>query len=189
MNNLLDNVYGTLFNPDETFDQLKENPSLLQASLLILLITAVKPILELIGSKSEMSFLLSIFGVLFSIAGIVICWLFVSYFLDIFVGIFKESKKIRIFLTLSAFSLLPLIFLNPINLLKSAGTAGYIVALILGILIFVWFVKLLNLALIKTYDLTSQKSLLLLSLPFLGLIFSIGSYTWLIYILYTIFYY
>jgi len=91
MSNFLNNFYGTLFSPIETFSRLKENPPL----LLFFDISLV-------------------FRIIFGL----ISWLFLASFFESLARIFKRQGGMKIFLTLSAFALLPGYFLALLNYLK-----------------------------------------------------------------------
>ncbi|OGI22881.1 MAG: hypothetical protein A2287_10310 [Candidatus Melainabacteria bacterium RIFOXYA12_FULL_32_12] len=168
MNNFLDSFYGLLFSPDKTFDNLRENPPLFQGFLIVLFISILNPVLNFKtfdGTATLIWLSLSIFGAL--LFGL-LSWLFFAFFLDLVASIFGQSGKIKIFLTLSAFALIPWVFLGPIELLKTAGLLADIFAIFLGLLVWLWVVVLVIKAIIKTYQLSFGKTLTLLIIPSLG---------------------
>lgn len=168
MNNFLDNIYGVLFYPDETFDRLKENPPVSQGFFIVVIISAIGAFLNFSFLDESRSFIflgLDIFGSIFS--GI-LSWLFPAFFLEIVSSIFKQSGKLKTFLTLFGFSLVPWIFAGPAELLKTAGPAGKLIGVFLGLFIWLWVAVLVFKAIIKSYELSPGRGLILISIPFLG---------------------
>jgi len=166
MNNFLDNVYGVLFSPKESFDRLIINPSVFQGFIIVLIISIINPLInfDFCGS-SKCLFLLGfqIFSAAF--AGVV-SWLFFASFIEIIASVFKQAGRIKEFLTLSAFALIPWIFIAPAELLKSAGILGNIFGILFGLGIWLWVTILTFIALIKTYNLSLGRTIVLLTIPF-----------------------
>lgn len=187
MNSFLDNFYEVLFSPDKAFSKLRENPPLFQGFLLVLFISILGPLLsfKVFNGPITLAWLsLSIFGaILFG----VLSWLFFAFFLDLIASIFGQSGRIKTFLTLSAFALIPWIFLGPIELFKTAGLVADIFAIFLGLFVWLWVVILVIKAIIKTYQLSFGKTLTLILVPFLGsfltFYWTIGFFTTLFQIL------
>ncbi len=166
--NFLDNFYGILFNPRETFDRLKESPSLMQGVLIIVAISALGAILKFeLFSGIESLFFLG-FSIFAAVIGGVISWFFFAAFLDILASIFKWPGRMKIFLTLSAFALVPWLFLAPLELLKNGGVIGAMFGIILGLLVWLWVVILIFTAVHKAYDLSFGRTLSILIIPFFG---------------------
>ena len=49
--NFLNNIYGTLFTPDETFSELKENTAVPQALVVVVFVSILNTILNINGSS------------------------------------------------------------------------------------------------------------------------------------------
>lgn len=166
MNNFLDNVYGAIFSPKETFDKLIQNPQVFQGFIIVLVISIIGP---LTGFKTcsglKCLFLLGfqVFGAAFT--GVV-SWLFFASFLEIIASVFKHSGKIKEFLTVSAFALIPWLFIAPANLFKTAGILGGILGILLGLGVWLWVTVLVFLAVMKTYNLSFSRAVILLVIPF-----------------------
>lgn len=168
MNNFLDNFYGVLFSPDETFDKLKENPPFFQGFLIILFVSILSPLLNFKGIYGTSSLILFIFGLMGAIFISISSWLSFAFFLEILASIFKQSGKFKEFLTLSAFALIPWLFLGPVELFKTGGIIGKLFGIVFGLIIWLWIIVLVIKAVMKTYQLSFGRVLLIIILPSLG---------------------
>ncbi len=162
-----ENVYGTLFYPGETFESLKQNPPIVQAvgivvviSILNLFVNSVVPV-----TQAPAAFTISIIGQAFS--GL-FKWVVFAAFLELIALIFKHGGRIKIFLTLSAFALLPWIFIGPAFLLKTGGTIFSLIGIILGFVVWGWATALTVFAGMKAYDLSPRRGILLFVIPVFG---------------------
>lgn len=165
MKDFLENFYGVLFLPDAAFDKLKENPPLFQGFLIVIFVSLLNPVLHFNQDSGIGWLIFNIFG---SITSGIISWLFFASFLEILASIFKQSGKMRIFLTLSAFALIPWILRAPVELFKAAGMPGKVFSIILGLAIWFWAVYLFIMAIIKSYELSLSKALVLGATIFLA---------------------
>lgn len=173
----LDNFYGTLFSPRETFDRLKENPSSIQGLLIIVFISALGAIFKFEIFDGTKNMLLLSFSMFISVIGGIVSWLFFAAFLDILASIFRQPGKFKIFLPLSAYALIPWLFLAPVILLKSGGILGAILGIILGLSIWLWVIVLIFTAVMKAYEFSFPRALSVLTIPFLG---SIIAFHWIV---------
>lgn len=168
MEKFLDNFYGVLFSPDKTFEKLRENPPLFQGFLIVLFISALAPILDFKGVYGPFElawFVLSIFGAIFFGVS---SWLSFGFFLELLASIFKQSGKIKEFLTLFAFALIPWIFLAPVELFKTDGVVGKLLGMFLGIFIWLWVIVLIIRAMMKAYNLSFGRVLMVIIVPIIG---------------------
>lgn len=175
--NLFDNIYGALFTPDKTFNELKENPVIEQGFIIVVCISMLATLLNFSLIDGFNSVLMLGINVIFSAFAGVISWVFFASFFELIAGIFKQAGKIRIFLTLSAFSLLPWAFLAPIQLFKTGGKLGGIFGIIFGLAIWLWSTALIVVSVIKSYNLSLGRALVFLIVPFVG---GILSFNWFI---------
>jgi hypothetical protein len=166
MNDFLNNIYGILFSPKETFDKLIQNPPLFQGFILVLAVSIINPLMHIEICKSpECIFLVGLRIFSSAFAGIV-SWLFFASFIEIVASIFKQAGRIKEFLTSSAFALVPWIFIAPAELFKSAGILGDILGILLGLGIWLWVTVLVFMAVMKTYNLSFGRTIVLLTIPF-----------------------
>ena len=165
MEDFLENFYGVLFSPDATFNKLKENTPLLQGFFIVIFISLLNPILHF---NQDSGFFWLIFNIFGSITSGIISWLFFASFLEILASVFKQSGKMRIFLTLSAFALIPWILRAPVELFKAAGMPGSVLSVLLGLAIWFWAVYLFLMAIIKSYELSLSRALVLTVTIFLA---------------------
>ncbi len=172
--NFFDNIYGTLFQPDETFDELKEKQFIEQAFIIVVAVSALFPLL-FSPAKGDLSGLF--FNTLLAVLAGVISWVVFASFFEIVANIFNQGGKIRSFLTLSAFSLLPWLLLAPIELFKTAGIFGEFIGILSGLIIWLWTTTLVIIAVIKTYNLDLGRALLFVIIPFIG---GVISFNWFI---------
>ncbi len=98
----LDRLYGTLFLPQSTFEQLRANPSLWQAAIVIALVN----ILETLRLDQ-----FSIFRMIWSVISSLIGWLFFTFLLKQLAAVFQKNIKLVNLLTLTGFASLPWLFM------------------------------------------------------------------------------
>lgn len=160
-------IYGVLFYPNETFDDLKHDPPILQALGIVIAVSILNP---LISSSSGPDQSLGWFVFILFNAGIsgLIKWVFFAAFVEALASIFKKGGQIKVFLTLSAFALLPWIFIGPVSLLKTGGIFTSLIGIIFGLAIWLWTTVLTIFAAMKAYEISSGRILLLVSAPFIG---------------------
>ncbi len=161
----LENFYGTLFYPADTFEKLKSNPSLLTGLAIVGLVSMLNPVLR----ADEITPLLSVGLISVSFGGI-IKWAFFAFFIEILACIFNRGGKIEILLALSAYALLPWIFIAPIALFKTGGLLAGLLGALAGIAVWIWTTALTVFAVMKAYDISSERVLLLIFVPLLGFI-------------------
>ena len=100
----LDRLYGTLFLPQVTFEQLKTNPSFVQAAIVIALVN----ILETLRLDQ-----FAIYRILWSVISAFIGWVFFTFLLKQLANVFQKKIEMRELLTLTGFASLPWLFMAP----------------------------------------------------------------------------
>ena len=169
-------IYGVLFYPNETFEDLKQNPPIVEALGIVIAISILNPVINssLLTTKSLGWFVFNLFGAGF---GGIIKWLFFAAFIEALASVFKKGGKYKIFLTLSAFALVPWVFIGPVTLLKTGGIFASLLGILFGLAIWIWTTALTIFAAMKTYEISSGRVLLLVSIPFIaGILF----FNWII---------
>ena len=121
----LDRFYGTLFLPQLTFEQLKVNPSAVQAAIVIALVN----ILETLRLDQ-----FTILGIIWSVISGIIGWLFFTFLLKQLAGVFQKEIEILDLLTLTGFASLPWLFMAPALSLPSRFRIPVAIAVI------IWFI-------------------------------------------------
>ena len=104
LGSFLDRLYGTLFLPQTTFEQLKANPSFVQAAIVIALVN----ILETIRLNQ-----FGILGIIWSVISSTIGWIFFTFLLKQLASVFQSNIKLVELLTLTGFASLPWLFMAP----------------------------------------------------------------------------
>ena len=163
--NFLNNIYGTLFTPDETFSELKENTAVPQALVVVVFVSILNTILNINGSSGV---ILQGTKLLMAAVSGIISWLFFASFFELVASIFNKSGYMKSFLTLSGFALTPWIFLAPIQLFKTGDAVISLFGIILGLAVWLWSTVLLVVAVIKTYNLSLGRALVFLVVPFVA---------------------
>lgn len=175
MSSFTENFYGVLFNPVETFDKLKENPVLIQSAVIVFIIGILSTALKIsLDSGNGLSLSLNIAGSAF--CGL-FSWLFFASFLELLAGIFKKGGKMKIFLCLSAFALLPQLFSAPLILLKTGGMLFKASGILLGFGMWIWTTFLTALAIMKTYEISPARLIAFVFVPAFG---GIISFAWFV---------
>ncbi len=172
MNNFFDNFYGVLFKPSETFDKLKDTPNLIQGFFIVVFISILSPLLSFSFHSEQNSFMQGLNLLNASFWGL-LSWLFFASFLEILAGMFKRGGKTKIFLCLSAFALIPWIFLAPANLFKTSGFLFKTLGIFIILGCWLWSTVLTAYAIMKTYEISPQRVITFILIPFLGGILSL----------------
>ena len=149
----LDRLYGTLFLPKVTFEQLKAHPSFVQAAIIIALVN----ILETLRLNQ-----LSILGVIWSVISGVIGWLFFTFLLKQLAGVFQKNVTLSELLTLTGFASIPWLFIAPALSLPSQYRVLAAIAVIIWFII--WQVRSASVAL----GIKSWKTLAIVPLAIAG---------------------
>lgn len=121
----LDRLYGTLFLPQVTFEQLKANPALVQSAIVIALVN----ILETLRLDQ-----FAIFRIIWSVISGTIGWVFFTFLLKQLAGVFQKDIAIEKLLTLTGFASLPWLFMAPALSLPPQFR------IIAAIAVMIWFV-------------------------------------------------
>lgn len=100
----LDRLYGTLFLPQVTFEQLRANPNFVQAAIVIALVN----ILETLRLNQFL-----IYRIIWSVISGIIGWLFFTFLLKQLANIFQKNVGMLELLTLTGFASLPWLFMAP----------------------------------------------------------------------------
>jgi len=161
----LENFYGTLFYPGETFEKLKSDPPIVTAAVIVALISMLNTFLH-----ADTVTLFMAFGLVSAAFWGIIKWAFFAFFIEITAGVFNRGGKLEIMLVLSAFALLPWLLLGPVSLFKAGGVFAALVGILAGFVVWIWTTVLTLFAVMKAYELSSERLLLLIFVPLFGFI-------------------
>ena len=100
----LDRLYGTLFLPQVTFEQIKANPNFVQAAIVIALVN----ILETLRLDQ-----FAIYRIIWSVISGFIGWVFFTFLLKQLANVFQKKIEMQELLTLTGFASLPWLFMAP----------------------------------------------------------------------------
>ncbi|MFN8575891.1 MAG: YIP1 family protein [Candidatus Sericytochromatia bacterium] len=172
--NILDNIYGVLFKPYQTFPKLTDR-SIFSGSILIIimlaLINALKNSIVFDASNGSMWLLFIINVILYTLI-----WIMSGVFITFTADMFGGSGKISETMTGLAYSVLPLMFIAPLYMLfLPMGETGDNIYSLLKIVIFIWslFLVVNSIKYVHKFH-TTQAILSLISLIFLKLLFIMG---------------
>lgn len=168
--------YGVLFHPVKTFQEIASNTvptqkTLLNALFSIILISAIAPVIQLASvGGSPVSLALSI--PLSTLFGLII-WAFTALVISMLSYAFTQTTRFKTLLTLSGLASLPWILMGPVILFKvGIGPVGAVLCAIFGLLIWLWTVLLFAYAIIATYQMSTERVMVILAMPFaMSLIF------------------
>jgi len=121
----LDRLYGTLFLPILTFEQLKADPSIRQAAFIVALVNILESL------RLSQSGIFSLMGALISS---LVGWLFFTFLLKQLASAFQKNVTMPELLTLTGFASLPWLFMAPALSLPSQWR------LLAAIAVIVWFI-------------------------------------------------
>jgi len=121
----LDRLYGTLFLPQVTFEQLGTNPNFVQAAIVIASVNT----LETLRLDQVVSY-----RVIWSVVSGIIGWLFFTFLLKQLANVFQKNVEMRELLTLTGFASLPWLFMAPALSLPPR------LRFFAAILVMIWFI-------------------------------------------------
>lgn len=151
----LDDIYGALFTPTQTFRGLKLQPSIVEGLGAI----AIPNVLECFRTnQSPLEIPQTLIGAL---AG----WLIFAILIQRLAKVFQRSDDqvdLKVLMTLTAFGSLPWIFIGPA--LSLGGELGSILALFVMLWFLIWQVRAVSIAI----DVPSERLLLLVPLAIAG---------------------
>ena len=174
MAKFFETFYGILFHPVETFRNFDCAKSYKMPLAVVLLMSLFLFIIK--NSIFIFSFG-TLFEYIFNAIGLIIMWLFFAFFVDMLAKIFNIESGYNRLLTLTAFGLVPWIFLAPVKLLKGLGQTTSDIASILLVGIWIWTIVLQILAVSETYKIPRENAIILMFIPFTGFILYI-CWTW-----------
>ena len=163
------NSYNVMFAPAEFFNAEEKKISLRLSFCIIIAIAAVNKYAFSISDEAVYSWTF-IFPLLLSIICTLFVWLLSALFFEYTAKIFDKSGHISVFLYLSAFAMIPSILYAPLNLLKQAGQAGYIISAVLSCLLCLRLLYLYVYAAKSAYGISFARAFMLIILPFAAII-------------------
>lgn len=149
----LDRLYGTLFLPQVTFEQLKAQPEPTQAAIVIVLVN----ILETLRLDQG-----GLFMVIWSAISGLIGWLFFTFLLKQLAGVFQKNVSMAELLSLTGFASLPWLFMAPALSLASPFR------LITAIAVMLWFIIWQVRSVSVVFGIKSWKTLAIVPLAIAG---------------------
>ncbi len=186
MKEYLEKVYNFIFEPNHTFSTLKDHPRVSQGLFTLVWVNILMYSLKYVFTGDPLNVVWYFFTLLKYIITVVIAWFVLGLFFEYIAKIFARSGKLKTLLFLTSFSVLPWVFLAPLELLKQAADIGYFFAVLFEIIIYFWTIFLYCKSLEITYDLRFSRAVMLIFLPFIASFFafawSIGFISKLIYI-------
>ncbi|TYQ30739.1 hypothetical protein [Pseudanabaena sp. UWO310] len=130
LGSFLDRLYGTLFLPQATFEELKANPTFEQALIVIALVNSLETL------RLERFTIFKMFGSMVSAA---IGWLFFTFLLQQLASVFQKKVEMKVLLTLTGFASLPWLFMAPALSLPIQSRTNAAIAVIIWFIIWqVW---------------------------------------------------
>lgn len=164
-------IYNVLFSPKEFFENKEEKISLRLALGTLIAITIITQTCIAITNKEIQSISFA-FVLAVKIMGTIFYWFLSSLFFEYIAKIFSNENHLKKVLFYTAFAPLPYIFFAPLNLLKEANNIGHIIGSNAEFLLYIWIICLYVYALKTSYNISMARAFMLLSIPFIGIIFA-----------------
>ena len=164
-------IYNVLFSPKEFFENKEEKISLRLAFRTLIAITIITQTCIAITNKEIQSISFT-FVLAVKIMGTIFYWFLSSLFFEYIAKIFSNENHLKKVLFYTAFAPLPYIFFAPLNLLKEANNIGHIIGSNAEFLLYIWIICLYVYALKTSYNISMARAFMLLSIPFIGIIFA-----------------
>jgi flagellar biosynthesis protein FliQ len=170
----LNNIFGALFSPVQTFEEIQkqDSPPVFEGFITVVLVSIIGAIMQF---DSKSLFFLGTTVITYVIVAL-ISWIFVASIIDAVASIFCQQQKYDQLLVMTALALVPWVLMAPINLFKSIGFIGSLIAIPIEIAIWIWTALLFLLAVAKVYQLSGGKVIVLSIMPFLA---SIVALSWM----------
>lgn len=121
--------------------------------------------------------LIYIGGIGVYLIGILFVWVMSAIFFDFIAKVFAKGGRVKNLLNLTAYTLLPYIFMPTFEILKNSSKIGYFLGTKLEILLLVWVIILYTKSLANTYNLSKSSSIMLVFIPSIAIGFA---FIWLI---------
>ena len=175
MNKYIENLYKVLF--ENNFDDVKENTTILTAIGTICWTSLFLFFSKYHFSHGAFADLKLISSLILYLFSIYFFWFITALFFEFIAKVFGKAGNIRQLLMLSSYSLLPYIFMAPLEMMKKFSSTGYFWGTKFELLLFLWVIIIYASSLAKTYDLKKSSSYLLVFLPLVSFLFA---FIWLI---------
>lgn len=168
------NIYKVLFEPNTAFTEIKNDVlSSSQAVFTIVWVNIILYSLKYMFSGNVLNAFFYLFSLLFFVVGVVFSWLILTVLFEYIAKIYDKSGKFKLLFCLSSYSLIPWIFMAPMQLIKNVGDVGYFFAVVFEVIIYLWTIFLYVKSLEVAYDLTFSRAIMLIFLPIFGMLFAI----------------
>ena len=168
------NIYKVLFEPGVAFIDIKNQVlGSSQAVFTLVWVNIVLYSLKYMFSATVLNAFLYLCSLLFYLVSIVFSWVLLTVLFEYIAKIFDKSGKFKLLFCLSSYSVIPWIFMAPMQLIKNVGDVGYFFAVLFEVLIYLWTIFLYVKSLEVTYDLSFSRAIMLIFLPIVGMLFAI----------------
>jgi len=177
----LTTFYATLFYPVQAFRRIVADPEpgnrlLFHALMSVLLVSTTAPMAHMVMSGGRPSDL--VMTIPFSAIVGVLAWGLMAMIVGLLSYAFTGKARIRSFLILSGLAALPWLLMGPVGLLKiGLGAVGLVLCAMLGMLVWLWTTLLFAFAIMTTYDMSAERVMIVLVMPFVMLLVCLG---WLV---------
>ena len=171
----IDNVYGVLFEPVNTFRYLKDNKPYGQAILLLILVLLISTFFQIAQLKNNSAVMPENFAngiILFSIMGAVMSVLgifFLSSFVSLLSEIFWGKANAGGVLTVTCFASLPSVLAAPLAYASTIIGFEWI-GIILSLLIAIWVFILQLLGIREALEISTGRAVLLFFMPLITIV-------------------
>ena len=171
VNDFFENIYSVIFSPKAFFERedLKISTRLATCTIIFIAIITKLTVGIFNGDVRNIFFIFSLIGTIFAT---LLIWFLTALFFEYIAKIFDKGGKLQKLLFLTAFVPVPYILFAPLNLLKQTGDIGYLFAVNLEFLLYLWIICLYAFSLRATYNLTLSRAFMLIFLPFIASFFA-----------------
>ena len=169
---IMKNILYLLTEPKRFIEYInsEENTSNVSEALIVLLIANATFFTLKYPFENTFLYLPRLFGALFVST---ILWFIIGFFFEFVSKIFDKSGKLKQIMICLAYSLVPVVFFCPIQLLNYVGPIGYVLSVISEGLIYLWIIYLSLKSIEITYKLTFSRAVMLIFLPLICSCFSV----------------
>ena len=167
-----ENIYSVIFSPKAFYENKDVKFSLRVAFGTILFVTFINRIAQAVldGSVAMITFISSL---IWHLVLICVVWFLTSLFFEYTAKIFSHGGNLSKILFYTAFAPIPYIFFAPLNLVKQAGTLGYILGTSVEFFIYIWIIILYAYSIRAAYNISLARAFMLIFLPFISAFFVI----------------
>lgn len=165
-----ENIYSIIFSPKEFFERKTVKISIRVAIANVLFVALISKLAMSIFDGSILK-LHSAFSIAWAVFSILVVWFLTALFFEYVAKIYSKDAGLDKILYYTSFAPIPYIFFAPLNLIKQAGSFGYVVGTLVELSLYLWIIILYANCIKVVYDISLSRAFMVIFLPFVSAFF------------------